>query len=197
MALSRTRLLMMGVGDAATCHQLTCRSRVIRAAVGDPGFLSALKSIGGAALSFVPGGGAVSASLRAAGSALSRPKAPSTAPFVPYRPPMVMAPQPTLINRALNLLPNITPAQARAGGLGIAGAALGALGIGAAVAPRVTKDGRITHRRRHRMRVTNIKALGRSTRRLAGFHKLAQHVEAQLSHLVRRRARGRRFPRKK
>ena len=196
MALSRTRLLMMGIGDPALAHHLCCRTRVLssRMSVGDPGFLSALKSIGGAALSFVPGGGVVKHGLSIAGSILSRPKTPVLARGGA---PMVMAPQPSVVNRILNrALPNITPTQARAGGFGVAGAALGALGIGqifggGAVPPAVAAAAGM-RRRRRRMRVTNIKALGRSTRRLAGFHKLSQHVEQQLSHLVRRRTRTRR-----
>src|SRR5713101_1951405 len=195
MAISRTRLLMMGVGDAALGHHLTCRTRVLssRMSVGDPGFLSALKSIGGAALSFVPGGGAIQRGLSVTGSLLSKRR---TAPMMSRLPgvPTAMAPQPTVFNRILNRLPNITPTQARSAGLGVAASALGALGIGhvlGAAAPTAVHGMRMPGRRHRRMRVTNIKALGRSTRRLAGFHKLSQHVEQQLSHLVRRRTRTR------
>lgn len=199
MALSRTRLLMMGVGDPASCAFLSNRTRVLssRRSVGDPGFLSALKSIGGAALSFVPGGGAARLAISKAGSMLSRPPILSATGR-----PMAMAPQTSLVNRALNLLPNITPAQARAGGLGIAGAALSAAGLGAvlgrpsAAAPAAGAATFFGGRRRRRMRATNIRALGRATRRLASFHKLAVHTEQQLSHLVRRRTRRAAFGRK-
>lgn len=182
----------MGVGDPGICRRFTT-GRIV---IGDPGLLSAIRKIGGQAASFVPGGG------------LARTGAQATARFVRGAPARQIgmtsiAPQPGLVSRALNLLPNITPAQARRGGLAVTAAALGGLGLtgigqviaGRAAAPMVA-GGMMFPRRRRRINVANAKALRRATSRVAGFHKLAVRIESSLSHLVRRRTRGVRARRK-
>jgi hypothetical protein len=187
MAISRTRLLMMGIGDPAVCHALTRRTIV----VGDPGIGGFFKRIAGAAgnigASFVPGG--------AIGRDLIRRSLGAGAPARP--PALFQAPRPSLLQRGLNLLPNITPQQARSGGIALAGTAIGALGggvlgrfLGGAAGPAPTGGRMIAGgRRRRHMRATNVKALRRATRRLSSFHRLAVSTESALSHLVRRRSR--------
>lgn len=185
MAIPRTRLLMAGIGDPALCHALTRRTIV----VGDPGLFSVL---GRFAKGFVKG---------AAGLPIGR--------AAPTPTPMFSPPAPTITQRALNLLPNITPQQARTGGLFVAGTAGGLaaggalgragsiltagknvlgglLGGGGTAAGAVARGGMRGGRRRH-MRATNVKALRRATRRLAGFHRLAVATERSLGHLVRHR----------
>ena len=185
MAISRTRLLMMGVGDAATVHHYCCRSRV----VGDP-FL-------GLALPAIVGG------IKKIGGLFKKGPTSSAAKYTQLSPMQKLA--------QVLPLPAVSPQTAQNLGIGIAGIA-GAAAAAIAGAPGIVGGagsvlskmrtmggaggvravarpiGLPGMRHRRHMRSTNIKALGRATRRLASFHRLAMATERHLSHLVRRRA---------
>jgi hypothetical protein len=66
------------------------------------------------------------------------------------------------------------------------------LGILATAANELVSWYATAGKKRRRMRVTNVKALRRSVRRLESFHKLARKVEASLSHSRPRRVSSRR-----
>lgn len=186
MALTRTQIVAMGVGDPGVAHQLCCRSRV----VGDPGLLNVFRKIGGG-LKKVVGIGAKVAPLAlgpiagpALGMATSILRRPTTTAMV-KRP----------------MLPPSSISSAKKVGLGLAGGLLTSLGqFGPGFSPTTIGPGPVMipggarapfFRRRRRMNVANQRALRRATSRVAGFHRLAVSAERALSHLVRKRGRAR------
>src|SRR5258707_13181852 len=136
--------------------------------MGDPGFFSIVKSLGGAALGMVPGGGIVKTGLRTAGGLLQKGGG-------------------AIMKRPLS-------AAGAAAGVGIAATAgLGRAGLFGRAAGK-HPSARHLHalgmglkRARPRMNWTNVNALRRSLRRPHGFAKLAMRVV----HRVHRKKKGR------
>src|SRR5574337_462403 len=76
--VSRTRLIMMGVGDPGVAHRMH-RTLLI----GDPGLLDVLGRVGQAAAGFFPGGSAITAGIGALRQRVKRAEPTVTAAVRP------------------------------------------------------------------------------------------------------------------
>jgi hypothetical protein len=124
---------------------------------GDPGFFSIVKSLGGAALGLVPGGGIVKTGMRTAGGLLAAGKG-------------------AIMKR---------PLSAAGAAAGVAVLAAGGMGRAGVFGRAAGKRPSARHlralamglkRAKPRMNVTNVHALRRSLRRAHGFAKLAMRT---------------------
>jgi len=176
---------------------LSSRNRLL----GDPGIGSFLKQAAGLALNFVPGGGAVKTFIQGARLLGAGGGPPKPGSFVGTGVGTGMVPSRTdLVNIARG---GGTGLSARKGGVAdvinvgrslLTGRPIG-LGGTRQLESLSQRDRSMLEggRRRYRhMNVLNAKALGRATRRLAGFHKFAQATETELRKLApHKRAVGR------
>ncbi len=122
--------------------------------MGDPGFFSIVKQLGGSLLGLAPGGG-VASRLLGAGSRIS-----------------------TIAKKGAGTILRhpVISAAGGAAAIGAAGVGLGRMGMhaGAMKGFHVNKHGKMVRNRR--MRVTNPRALRRAIRRAQGFSRLARKV---------------------